>query len=94
MPSLALAIGLNVKLSQNKKHKRGPNPSPLLQLRYVAWCPILLPFGCLKLLFQLQLRRPRATLHDLEIALDPIGPDFVWVRTFTASSEHSVLVEL
>ena len=56
-------------------------------------CPPL-PLGCFnQLLFQPQLRRPRATLHDLEIALDPIGPEFVWMRTVTAAGEHSVLVE-
>src|SRR5919197_1595870 len=31
-------------------------------------------------------------LHDLEIALDPIGSELVWMRPITASSEHSVLV--
>src|SRR6266853_5964254 len=44
-------------------------------------------------LLQLQLRRASATLHDLEIALDPIGPELVWMGTVAASGEHSVLVE-
>src|SRR5258708_18976090 len=44
-------------------------------------------------LLQLQLRRARATLHDLEIALDPIGAELVWMGTVAASGEHSVFVE-
>ena len=31
--------------------------------------------------------------HDLEMALDPVGADLVWMRTFAAPGEHSVLVE-
>jgi len=44
-------------------------------------------------LFQPQLRRPRAALHDLEIALDPIGTELVWMRSVAATGEHSVVVE-
>lgn len=49
---------------------------------------------CFRLfLFQPELRRPRATLHDLEITLDPISPEYVWMRPFTAAGEHSVFVD-
>src|SRR5262244_3261382 len=44
-------------------------------------------------LFQSQLRCPCTALHHLEIALDRIGAEFVGMRTFTASSEHSVFVD-
>src|SRR5262245_8956887 len=44
-------------------------------------------------LFQSQLRCPCTALHHLEIALDPIGSKLVWMRTLTASSEHSVFVD-
>src|SRR5262249_18153775 len=44
-------------------------------------------------LFQPQLRRPRTTLHHLEIALDPFCTELVWMRTFAPSSEHSVFVD-
>ena len=43
-------------------------------------------------LFQLQLRRPCATLHDLEIALDHFGAEFVGMRTVAAAGEHAVFV--
>ena len=49
--------------------------------------------GLNHLLFQFQLRRPGATLHDLEIALDPIGAELVRMRTVAAPGEHSVLVD-
>ena len=41
------------------------------------------------LLFEFQLSRPRATLHDLEIALDPIGSEFVGMRAIATPREHS-----
>src|SRR5262249_46032220 len=44
-------------------------------------------------LFQPQLRRPRTTLHHLEIALHPFGTELVWMWTFAASGEHSVFVD-
>src|SRR5260221_7657525 len=44
-------------------------------------------------LLKLQLRRASATLHDLAIALAPIGAELVWMGTVAASGEHSVLVE-
>src|SRR6185369_1418949 len=47
----------------------------------------------LHFLFQPDLSRPGTTLHDLEIALDPIGPNLVRMRRVTTASEHSVLVE-
>src|SRR5215468_11885519 len=54
---------------------------------------LLLLGGVSLFLFQSQLRCPCTALHHLEVALDPIGPEFVRMRTFAASGEHSVFVD-
>src|SRR5215831_4454184 len=53
----------------------------------------LLLRGVSLFVFQPQLRCPCTALHHLEVALDPIGPEFVGMRTLTASGEHSVFVD-
>src|SRR5262245_27771170 len=44
-------------------------------------------------LLQSKLRCAGATLHDQEIALNPIGADLVRMRTVAAAGKHSVFVE-
>ena len=46
----------------------------------------------LRAALQLDLRRPGAVLHDLEVALHHVGADLEWVRPIPASRNHPDLV--
>ena len=90
-------------MPKQQNDKKTLNLSPLkdevAKLSILALDPLSDPLSLLLLrrfrlfLFQSHLRCPRTTLHYLEITLDPIRTEFVWMWTLTSSSEHSVLVD-
>src|SRR5689334_8593603 len=76
-----------------RRFRRAIHKAPLRASLARGVAPISLRHPLGSFLLQSQLRCPCAPLHDLEITLNRIGADFVWVRTFAAAREHSVLVE-